>query len=52
MRHLAETKTESVQLDKLDRVVDSSGKVAVLIGSIVFFVKIVIPVFEKILASI
>lgn len=43
---------ENKNLDTLDRVVDSSGKVAVLVGAIVFVVKVVIPLFTAIIETI
>jgi len=49
VRHLAETKTESAQLDKLDRVVDSAGKIAVLLAAVTFVWEVVIPGFKAIL---
>jgi hypothetical protein len=39
-------------LDTLDRVVLSAGGVAVLVGTVYFVIKIVIPLFEKLIASI
>lgn len=37
------------QLDTLDRVVDSAGKIAVLIGAIVFTFEVVIPLFQSLI---
>ena len=38
------------QLDLLDRVVDSAGKIAVLTGAIFFTIEVVIPLFKSLIA--